>query len=148
MNIHSTRFGTLTVEEEHVIRFPQGLLGFPEERAFVLVRHRESSAIAWLQSSRTPELALPVVAAHALAADYPDVPLADAARRAGLEGSEEDLAALVVLTAAEGSPATVNLAAPILVDASRWTGVQTILEGTSFSTREAFAMQDLQAVSA
>ena len=57
-------------------------------------------------------LALPVVSAQALANGYPDVPLATRARRAGLEGQEDDLAALVVLSAADGTPATVNLAAP------------------------------------
>jgi flagellar assembly factor FliW len=142
MQIESTRFGTLEVGDDRVIRFPRGLLAFPDEHEFVLVQHRGSSAIAWLQSSKTPGLALPVVSAQALANGYPDVPLADAARRAGLEGQEDDLAALVVLSAAEGTPATVNLAAPILVDASRWTGVQAILEGTHFSTREMFAMSD------
>jgi len=142
MQIESTRFGTLEVGDDRVIRFPRGLLAFPEEHEFVLVQHRGSSAIAWLQSSKTPSLALPVVSAQALANGYPDVPLADAARRAGLDGQEDDLAALVVLSAGEGTPATVNLAAPILVDASRWTGVQAILEGTNFSTREMFAMSD------
>jgi flagellar assembly factor FliW len=142
MKINSTRFGSLDIDDSKVIGFPAGIIGFPEEKGFVLIHHGSSDAIAWLQSVRTPELALPVVGAHQFAPNYPDVPLSDAARQAGLEGSPEDMTALVVLCASPGAPSTVNLAAPIIVDASRWTGAQAILEGTRFSTREMFVLPE------
>jgi flagellar assembly factor FliW len=138
MRIESTRFGTLDIDAERIIGFPSGLIGFPEEREFVLVHHGHSASIAWLQSAKTPALALPVVGAHEFSPVYPDVPLSDAAKRAGLEGSPDDMTALVVLCANPGMPSTVNLAAPIIVDAAKWTGAQVILEGTRFTTREAF----------
>jgi flagellar assembly factor FliW len=138
MRIESTRFGALDIDADRIIGFPSGLIGFPEEREFVLVHHGRSGSIAWLQSTKTPTLAMPVVGAHEFAPVYPDVPLSDAARRAGLDGSPDDMTALVVLCANPGTPSTVNLAAPIIVDATKWTGAQVILEGTRFSTREAF----------
>jgi flagellar assembly factor FliW len=142
MKIESTRFGTMDIDPQRVIEFPSGLIGFPEERQFVLVHHGNSESIAWLQSARTPSLALPVVGAHEFSPAYPDVPLTEAARRAGLDGSPDDMAALVVLCANPGTQSTVNLAAPIIVDAARWTAAQVILEGTRFSTREAFLAPD------
>ena len=138
MRIESTRFGTLDIDAERIIGFPSGLIGFPEEREFVLVHHGHSGSIAWLQSTKTAALALPVVGAHEFSPVYPDVPLSDAAKRAGLNGSPDDMTALVVLCANPGMPSTVNLAAPIIVDAAKWTGAQVILEGTRFTTREAF----------
>ncbi|HEV8550371.1 MAG TPA: flagellar assembly protein FliW [Polyangiaceae bacterium] len=140
MKIESTRFGTLEIDENKVIGFPKGLIGFPEEKSFIMVHHRGTDSIAWLQSTLTPSLALPVVSVHQFAPSYPDVPLDQAAERAGLQGSPENMAALVVLCATPGVPATVNLAAPIIVDSERWTGVQTILEGTKYSTREVFVV--------
>ncbi len=140
MQIETTRFGSLEIDAQKVIGFPQGLIGFPEEKNFVMVNHRGVESLAWLQSVRTPSLALPVVGVQAFAPSYPDVSLADAARRAGLEGDPDDMAALVVLTATPSAPVTVNLVAPILVDAVNWKGVQTILEGTKFTTREAFVI--------
>jgi flagellar assembly factor FliW len=128
----------LDIDAERIIGFPAGLIGFPEEHEFVLVHHGQSGSIAWLQSARTPELALPVVGAHEFSPVYPDVPLTDAAKRAGLDGSPDDMTALVVLCANPGTQSTVNLAAPIIVDAAKWRGAQVILEGTRFSTREAF----------
>jgi flagellar assembly factor FliW len=138
MRIESTRFGTLDIDAERIIGFPSGLIGFPEEREFVLVHHGHSASLAWLQSTKTPSLALPVVGAHEFSPVYPDVPLSEAAKRAGMDGSPDDMTALVVLCANPGMPSTVNLAAPIIVDASKWTGAQVILEGTRFTTREAF----------
>jgi flagellar assembly factor FliW len=138
MRIESTRFGALDIDAERIIGFPSGLIGFPEEHEFVLVHHGHSGSIAWLQSAKTPTLALPVVGAHEFSPLYPDVPLTDAAKRAGLDGSPDDMTALVVLCANPGTQSTVNLAAPIIVDASKWRGAQVILEGTRFSTREAF----------
>jgi len=140
MQIESTRFGKLDIDERKVIAFPKGLIGFPEEKSFVMVHNKSTDTVAWLQSVRTPNLALPVVSVHQFAPNYPDVPLDAAAERAGLAGSPDDMAALVVLCASPGVPATVNLQAPIIVDAANWTGVQTILEFTKYTTREVFVV--------
>lgn len=140
MKIESTRFGTLEVDDNKVIRFPKGLIGFPEEKSFVMVHHKGSDMVAWLQSTANPALALPVVSVHQFGPGYPDVPLDAAAERAGLDGSPDNMAALVVMCAGPNTPPTVNLQAPIIVDAENWTGVQTILEGTKYTTREVFVV--------
>jgi len=146
MKIESTRFGTLEVADDKVIGFPRGLIGFPEEKSFVMVHHKGSDVVAWLQSTTNPSLALPVVSVHQFGPGYPDVPLDDAAERAGLNGSPDDMAALVVLCASPGVQPTVNLQAPIIVDSAKWTGVQTILEGTKYTTREVFMVPAAAAV--
>jgi len=142
MNIESQRFGTLDINEDELLSFPAGVIGFPSEQRFALVPHHGSGYIAWLQSVSTPELAFPVVSAHAFGDRYPDVPVAGAAEEAGIEGSEETLAVMVVLCALSGQPATVNLLAPILVNATTRKGAQVILEGTRFSTREFFVLPE------
>ncbi|HSU39179.1 MAG TPA: flagellar assembly protein FliW [Polyangiaceae bacterium] len=38
------------------------------------------------------------------------------------------------------APVTVNLVAPIIVNATTWQGLQTILDGTKFTTREVFVL--------
>jgi flagellar assembly factor FliW len=140
MHIETTRFGNLEIDPQKVIHFAQGLIGFPEEKSFVMINHRGLDTLAWLQSTRSPGIALPVVGVQALAPHYPDVSLEDAARRAGLDGEADDMAALVVLCAMPNAPVTVNLVAPIIVNATSWQGIQTILEGTKFTTREVFVL--------
>ncbi len=142
MNIQSQRFGTLEINDDELLSFPEGVIGFPTEQRFALVPHHGSGYIAWLQSVTTPELAFPVVSAHAFGDMYPDVPVAAAAREAGVDGPEEALAVMVVLCALANQPATVNLLAPIVVNATTRRGAQVILEGTRFSTREFFALPE------
>lgn len=141
MNITSQRFGALEIDEEQVLKFPQGVIGFPQEREFVLVPHNATGFLAWLQSAKTPELALPVVSAHAFGEKYPDVDMGSAISDANLGGTPEDLALMVVLCAPQGQPATVNLLAPIVVNAATRRGAQVILEGSRFSTRELFVRE-------
>ncbi len=142
MKIDSERFGIIEINEEELLAFPAGVIGFPTEQRFALVPHQGSGYIAWLQSVSTPALAFPVVSAHAFGDKYPDVPVAGAAEEAGIDGSEDSLAVMVVLCALSGQPATVNLLAPIVVNATTRRGAQVILEGTRFTTREFFALPD------
>ncbi len=144
MNIESTRFGSIECEETDIIEFASGIIGFPEEKRFILIRHGESQAIGWLQSAGDSTLAFPVVSAHGLMPEYPDVPVHRAAVAAGLEGTEEDFAVMAVLSAPQGQPATVNLLAPVVVNSSTRKGAQVFLEGSRFTTRELFMMPPME----
>jgi flagellar assembly factor FliW len=140
MQIATTRFGSVEVPEEHLIQFKNGIIGFPRESKFALIPHGQSTLIGWLQSAVTPALAFPVVSAHGLVVDYPDVPLDAVVEKAGLPGTLDDFAVLAVLCAPRGLPATVNLLAPLLVNSVTRQGAQVFLEGSRFTTRELFAL--------
>lgn len=140
MKIESTRFGSIEIDPEAMIRFPTGPVGFPGEQSFVLLRRSDDSPLAWLQSTRSPELAFPVVSAHALGHDYPDVDPLPAAEDSGVAGHPSELAILVVLAAAPGTPATVNLLAPIVVNVTTRVGAQIFLRDSRYRARELFAL--------
>lgn len=140
MQIQTTRFGVVEVPETDLIRFESGLIGFPRELEFALIPHGESTVIAWLQSASTPGLAFPVVSAHGLLTDYPDVPLEPVIEKSGLRGELNDFAVLAVLCAPRMQPATVNLLAPLLINSVTRKGAQVFLEGSRFTTRELFIL--------
>ena len=140
MQISTTRFGLVEVPEEALIHFKSGIIGFPRESTFALIPHGGSTLIAWLQSAATPALAFPVVSAHGLVADYPDIVLAPVAEKAGLQGEEDDFAVLAVLSAPRSLPATINLLAPLLINSVTRQGAQVFLEGSRFTTRELFVI--------
>ncbi len=140
MQIATTRFGAVEVPEENLIHFKSGIIGFPRESKFALIPHGQSTLIAWLQSAQTPGLAFPVVSAHGLVIDYPDVPLEPAIEKAGLTGPADEFAVLAVLCASELQPATVNLLAPLLINSVNRQGAQVFLEGSRFTTRELFVL--------
>jgi len=138
MQINSQRFGVVELEDDAILTFAEGIIGFPRELSFALIPHHGSTYLAWLQSVTKPDLAFPVVSAHYFVDGYPDIPVSPAAHAAGVQGNEDDFAVLVVLCAPIGQPATVNLLAPIVVNSETRTGAQVILDGSRFSTREIF----------
>src|SRR5262245_61863850 len=108
MNIQSQRFGALEVSDDQLLNFPEGIIGFPNEREFVLLPHNTSGFLAWLQSTSSPQLALPVVSAHAFGSRYPDVAIEPSVQALGMgDMNDDDLALMVVLSAPQGQPATV-----------------------------------------
>ncbi len=140
MQIQTTRFGVVEVPEADLIHFKSGIIGFPRETKFALIPHGQSTLIAWLQSVTAPGLAFPLVSAHGLVLDYPDVPISGPAEKAGLSGEIDDFAVLAVLCAPRLQPATVNLLAPLLINSVTRQGAQVFLEGSRFTTRELFVL--------
>jgi flagellar assembly factor FliW len=147
MKIISQRFGAFAIDPRDIIHFPEGLIGFPAEQQFVLLRHREASPIGWLQSTTRPDLALPVVSVDALALDDPSsFAMARLQARAGAEEAEPEYAVMAVLCAPPGQRASVNLLAPIVVDIKLRKGAQMLLESTQYSTAEPFVLRQTASV--
>ena len=135
MIVQSTQFGELNVSEEQVLKFPEGLPGFPEERTFALVSYGDDSPFAILQSVTEPELAFLLAETFVFFPDYAfelDDQLA-----AQLGFSPENLPRFFSILNVQGSLAntTANLAAPLVVNWQARTAVQVVLERTSYTTR-------------
>jgi len=60
MEIQTSRFGTISVDDERVITFPRGLLGFPDQARFALIQTGEENYFFWLQCVDEPNLAFVV----------------------------------------------------------------------------------------
>jgi len=146
MHIKTERFGTFEVDDKDPINFPQGMIGFPTEKQFVLLRQRDDSAIGWLQSTTNPSLAFPVVSIEALAVAYPTISAPPVAAQKPEEADPH--AVMAVLCASAGQPPTVNLLAPVVVNVRSRKGAQILMEGTAFSTSEPFVLRELPTAAA
>ncbi len=142
MQVNTSRFGTMDLNDDDAIRFPAGIIGFPEERSFVLLRRREGSPVGWLQSTVTPWLALPVVSVAALDGGYSGATVEGTIETLGIEFKPETCAIVVVLhiPAAPLKP-TVNLVAPIVINSEIRAGAQVLIEGSQYSTQEPFVLR-------
>ena len=60
MNVNTTRFGQVEVDQHRVLSFPKGLLGFPNANRFALIQPGDEGYFFWLQSCDVPELAFVV----------------------------------------------------------------------------------------
>ena len=68
------RVSGLTVDDDRVMTFPNGLLGFPEHTRFALIQTGEENYFFWLQSVDDPNLAFVVTDPTIFFKDY-DVPI-------------------------------------------------------------------------
>ncbi len=50
MQVNTTRFGLVELEQERVITFAKGLLGFPDNKDYVLLQTNNEGNFFWLQS--------------------------------------------------------------------------------------------------
>lgn len=113
----SSRFGTLDIDDDSVLTFPSGLLGFPESRRYVMLDHDTEAPFKWLQSLDDPAVAFVIIDPDLLLTDYHIGVSGDVL--AELQGSEEDeLSTAVILTIPSEDPGrmTANLRGPLLMN--------------------------------
>ena len=134
MDIETTRFGRLSVEDERVITFPNGLLGFPEHTSFALIQTGEENYFFWLQSIDEPNLAFVVTDPTIFFKDY-DVPLREETA-AEIELSDVNFAQVFVICNKVDEWLTGNLLGPILVNAQNRLGAQVVLTEKKWTTRQ------------
>ncbi len=116
--IESTRFGTVEVNPDSVLEFPDGLIGLGGRR-YVLVAPEPDSVFLWLHSAEDPELALPVTRPWGFFPDY-EISLSDAeTARLGFDADDEPEVWVTVRATEELEGFTANLRAPILVSGGR-----------------------------
>ena len=126
IHVRSSRFGELEVPADRVLHFPQGLIGFPKARRFVILDHRPGSPFKWMLCLEQPDLAFAVAEPAKMVPDY-EAPLALAARTLGTDPA--DVALFVIVTIPPDPTAmTVNLMAPVVVDVRTRRSRQLVLE--------------------
>jgi flagellar assembly factor FliW len=124
MNISTTRFGGLAIEQGDVLTFVDGLIGMEACRHWVLLADAQNAALGWLQSLDRPEVALAVVSPRRFVPDY----RVRVARRDILPlglAEPRDAQVLVIISHAEGSLA-LNLKAPLVIHLEQRMGRQIV----------------------
>jgi flagellar assembly factor FliW len=138
MEIESTRFGRLSVDEERVITFPGGLLGFPEHTQFALIQTGEENYFFWLQSADDPNLAFVVADPTIFFKGY-EVPLREETRQDIQLGEEEGAEAALqvfVICNKVGEWLTGNLLGPLVINAQNRLAQQVVLTEKKWTTRQ------------
>lgn len=130
MIINTRLFNEVTVDEDKMIVFDGGIIGFPELQKFVLIHDEEKNdgAIRWLQSVDEPQFAMPVIDPLAVKPDYNPQVEDEMLKRLG-QFSEEDLLVLVTITVpSDLTKMTVNLKAPFVINSMSKKACQIIVE--------------------
>jgi flagellar assembly factor FliW len=136
MTITGTRFGEIDFGPSDVLFFKEGLIGFPNLQEFVLVSHKEESPFRWLQSVQEPSMAfLCAFPQHFIPEFNPN--LSNSAIEALKLAEDTDRYLLTTASIPAGKPneMTLNLAAPILVNAITRGALQFVLDDEAYTVK-------------
>ena len=133
MLIKTKCFGEVDIQEDKIVTFDLGLMGFENYKRYTLIYNNErNTSMSWLQSIDEPSLAMPVISPYAVKTDYNPKVSDDIVGSLG-ELDEENLIILVTMRVPEDiTKMTVNLKAPLLVNASTRQGVQDIVDNLDY----------------
>jgi flagellar assembly factor FliW len=130
MKIVTDRFGAVDVDENRLITFARGLLGFPAFKRYTLIDHA-SHAFLWLQSIERPDLAFVVTEPRWFEPEYD--PRLSAEVRA--EISLEDAGEILVIVNRVGQTLTANLQGPLVINGWTMAAMQVVLQEKRYQTR-------------
>ncbi len=137
MLLNTKIFGEREIDETKILFFNEGLPGFKKYKQFVLFtdNEKEINTIWWLQSVELEDLAFPVLNTFAVLESYrPEVD--DSLLETLGKFELEDLVICNVLVVPEDiTQMTVNLKAPIIINAKTRKGMQIIVNNSDYEIR-------------
>ena len=136
MKIKTTRFGIITIEEEKIITMLFGMLGFSDEKRFVILQHKEDSPFFWYQSVDDPMLAFVIMSPFLFKPDY-NVDVENVLKEMPWNEEEKrnNLELYVVVNIPKGAPdkMTANLIGPILINNKIHQAVQMVISDSPYT---------------
>lgn len=152
MLVQTRCFGEIDLEEDKILSFDRGIMGFEGCKKFTILYDneeeeagKERNPISWLQSLDEPGLALPIVTPLYVKPDYNPRVEDELLQHIG-ELTEENLIIFLTLNVpSQIENMTVNLMAPIVINADTKRGTQIIVENDDYPIKynvyEIFAKQ-------
>lgn len=136
MLINTRCFGQIDIEEDKIIDFPSGILGFEDNKQFTLIydvkKNGEKAKIAWLQAVGEQELALPVINPFDVVEVYDPIFNETLMKDLGEINSDNAAVFLVVTVPSDITKTTANLKAPIIINSDIRVGAQIIVENKEY----------------
>ena len=137
MAVNTRIFGYMEIEDEKIITFPAGIIGFPEMTQFALIHDEDKGVggIHWLQSLQEPAFAMPVMDPLTIKEDYNPEVDDEILKPLGDLNPDETLVMVTVTVPSDLTKMTVNLRGPIIINALTKKAAQVIIEDNSYQVR-------------
>ena len=138
MLVQTRSCGEVNIEEDRVLDFPNGIIGFPDLKRFILLHDSERGenvGIHWLQSVDEPGFAMPVMNPLIVDNTYDPIIEDDILTPLGNLEEDETIVLVTVSVPKDLTKMTVNLRGPFVINATKKKGCQVIVEGEDFSVR-------------
>lgn len=132
MKVTTKIFGEIVIEDDKIIHFPSGIIGFPDLTDFALIHDEEKGAgsIHWLQSLQEPAFAMPVMDPLIVRPDYNPQVDDELLKPIGELMPEEILVMVTVTIPSDLTRMSVNLRGPVIINTAERKACQVIVEET------------------
>lgn len=139
MELSTRLFGDINIEDDKVLTFENGLMGFEGLKKYAIIFDSEQETkkgIMWLQSLEDANIAFPVMDPMSVDPEYNPEVEEDWLIPLGEVQSVEDYYILTVLTVpSDISKMTANLKAPLIMNTLTKKGCQIIVNNDNYPVR-------------
>lgn len=136
MIIKTTRFGDVKIQNEDLLSFPEGLLGFQDLRKFVLLDDPNDDIFAWLQSCELPSIAFPILEPEIFNHNYATALTKNEIEFLKLKSDQKPLFMNIITIPDDPTQMTANIKAPIVINSAEKIARQCVLQDNSYAIRE------------
>ncbi|NMB34484.1 MAG: flagellar assembly protein FliW [Clostridium sp.] len=136
MLLKTKHFAEIEIDEEKIIHFDEGILGFEGVKRYaVLYEGCENSPFRWLQGVDDGQLAFAVADPFMIFDDY-DIELPDEAVKAlEIQNPQEVMLLSILVVPEDISQISINLKAPVVINTKNRQGMQVVLDTDRYSVR-------------
>lgn len=136
IHIQTLQFGELTIQEESLISFKQGLPGFESLTRFTIITPDPELPFSFLQSADDGNIAFVITNPFLFYPEYEfDIPNEDH-QHLQLTNDPADVAVWSIVSIQDHIEAsTINLLAPLVINNKVSIGKQCILHGSKYTTK-------------
>ena len=131
-------FGEVTIDDDKVLDFPNGIIGIEDKHKYAIIYDIEKgddTAVRWIQSMEDPYLALPVIEPFAILDEYNPI-VEDGWLEPIDSPADDDIVVLLPLTvSSDVTKVTANMKAPIIINAAACKGAQIIVENADYDAK-------------
>ncbi len=134
--IKTRPFGEIEIDEQQIIYFPDGILGFDDVKKFVLLDTQDDkSPLKWLQSYEFPELAFVIIRPVDFIKEYDLVVSMNDIEAIEADEPEKLLVFAIVTIPKNPADMTANLQGPIIINPVTRMGRQAISLSDKYRVR-------------
>ncbi|WP_136807859.1 flagellar assembly protein FliW [Desulfosediminicola flagellatus] len=134
MKTINTRFGQIEYDPDNLLFFPEGMIGLPQLRHFIVMPNQKQGPLFWIQCVDDPDIAFVLTNPGDFFLDYAIMPDDSEREKLGI-AAEDEYFTLAVVTVPPDQNITLNLSAPILFAPKTNKALQVVLDDPKYKTK-------------
>lgn len=135
MKLKTKNFGIIEYNNEDVLHFEDGILGFEGLHDYILLSSDEDTPFKWLQSLDNIDIVFVIIDPRIIIPDYTINVTADTLKSLEIDDVKHTLTYVIVVIPEKIEKMTADMKAPIIINAKNNKAMQIILEDDRYDIK-------------